>query len=224
METELPGESSLRSKLNQKFLFHDTETCNVNLTDQENLPWNVAGIITRGQKIIKEFDYFPFFPDLNVSKGAVEKTRFDWNEYKEKGIDPVEAYNEFSFIYDDPDVIVVGQNSLNFDIYIINNWRRKIGIKNWRDFSHIKQGRFIDTNCLSKAYEMGLTPPKYGTAEFMFWQFKMIEEHSRKMKTSLASMCKKLDIKIDESLTHRGNYDCLLTKELFFKLMYLLKL
>jgi DNA polymerase III epsilon subunit-like protein len=215
----LPGENLLRNKYNQRYLFWDCETVNVNLVDKKNLPWNIGGLLTQGEKVLKSFDWYPYFPGLEMREEAILINGFDPVVYKKKGRPPEEVWEEFSSIFYDPEIILVGHNILNLDINAINNYRNWLGLK--KDFSYVRPCRIIDTNCLAKAHAKGFKAPSIVTDgdNFMFWQFQLVEFHERSLKTNLQHMAKTLDIEVDESKLHQGSYDAVLNKEVYFKLI-----
>lgn len=214
----LPGENSLRNRYDQKYFIFDTETSSVNLVDNKNLPWNIGGILMQGEKVLAEYDWYPYFPNLEMSAGAIAVNNFDPIEYKKKSRLPEEVWEEFAVIYYDPEIILVGHNILNLDVHTINHFRNFLDMPN--DFSYIDQGRIIDTNCLAKAYLKGMkVPPFSNVDDFMCWQLKLVEFHERSLKTNLNFMSKHFELKVDESRLHTALYDVFLNMSVFFKLI-----
>jgi len=222
----------------QKYIVIDTEACNLNIASKNNLPWQVSWIECSGKNILKEENHYLWWKDgLDMSEGAKIVTHFDYNYYKnlasganvpftifesgeyvEKGFeDPKEiAQLLYNRIFEEG-FFVIWQNGLRYDAFVIKNWFEKVGISYNFDFLE----KSIDTNFLSRAYKEEIKFPRDGELkELLEWQFKLANHIRKGVKTSIAVMCKELDIPIDNSKQHNALYDILMTKEIFIKLIY----
>ena len=68
----------LRYNNKQKYLIFDFETCNLNLVNSSNRPWQLSFITATKDKIHEKHDHFLKWRDLKVSEGAKLATRFDY--------------------------------------------------------------------------------------------------------------------------------------------------
>ena len=81
------NESLLRFDRNQKYLVFDTETEGLNLINSR--PWQVAWIVTQGDKVLEEHDVYVGWDDLEVSKDAARVTGFSKQDYERRAIDSI---------------------------------------------------------------------------------------------------------------------------------------
>lgn len=200
----------LRFKKDLKFVIFDFETENLNLL-QDNNPWQLSFSVCEGQRVVEEYDLYPWWPDLQMGKDAAAITRFNYSEYKRKSSDArgcLETFEKFAY---DPSFLLVGHNILNFDIYLHQIFRQKLGLK--RDFSYID--RCIDTNILSKAYLLEMKPEVPITA----WQYRVQSIIKKGLKSNLGAMCKHFGLPYDKSISHDGRIDCGYNRNLFLKLI-----
>lgn len=207
-----------------KFLVFDFETCGLNLGSADNKCWQASFLLADAKEIKEEFDLFPFWPDIKVGADAARVTRFNFNDYKRKSCDPLEALDEFeSYLYD-PNVISIGQNSLGFDSMIHNIWRLNLG--KGSDFSYLP--RHVDTSCIAKGWKMDnkfsgeriLEGDSIGSYDFLSWQFRLKNHMDRKIKVNLKVLCNDLGIDYDPNKHHDGLYDIGLTYEVFKKVIW----
>ena len=196
----------------KKFLVIDTETESLSLFHSR--PWQVSYMTFDHSRELEVFDRFPWWEDLNVGAKAAEITKFNYEDYKSKAEDATEVFDHFYSYLNNPEYGIVGQNHLQFDVYQIKTWAREIGRK--VDWSCLD--RFIDTNALSKAMKSNTPIDK---DNFLFWQYKILGE-KMKVKTSQGVMLKEFEIPHDPFRLHDGVYDIQMTKELFYKLRYLI--
>ena len=139
----------LRYNNDQKYLIFDFETCNLNLVNPANKPWQLSFITCTKNKILEKHDHFLKWKNLKVSDGAQKATRFDHTKYRIKSEDPLPILRKFDKLLYDKQYKIVGHNLLGFDIYIHNTFRKVYKFKS--DFSYLS--RLIDTNSLSKAFK-----------------------------------------------------------------------
>jgi len=207
----------LRFKLDQKILFWDCETENLSLGDSsihKNRPWQSGFILCQGKNTLLEKQREIWWPDLNISEEAAKITRFDRYNYEQNARDPKEVWDEFAQYFYDPSVLIVGQNILNFDNYILNNWRRNIGLPT--DWSFIN--RVIDTRALSVAIQKGNKTVDHN--DLLCWQMRFMHHRERGLKATLESMVKHYGFPYDRNLHHDSLNDCRYTRDVFQKMIY----
>lgn len=196
------------------YICFDTETESLNL--RLSRPWQLSyGVYENGQNILT-VDDFIWWEDLDISPGAKEVTKFNYQRYKSKAQDPKVVWNKFAKYYLHPKYSIVGHNILTFDSNMISNLCRGVGTFHpWSEVSD----KYIDTHLLCKAQKMGR---KIDLEDFLKFQYK-ISNTRFKGKTNLTAMCKEYNIPVDETKTHDGAYDIHLNALLFEKIKYLLK-
>jgi DNA polymerase III epsilon subunit-like protein len=197
-------------KHNQKYLIIDTETDGLRLTDVK--PWQIAWSLAEGNRITKVYNEYLDFPDLQINDTIAKLTGFNWQQYNKRKKDPKEVWNSLRKDLFDSDRIVVGQNLLGFDIFVIASLQKHLGED--PDYSYIN--RIYDTRPLGKAYKENLTKPTSG--DFLSWQYKVIHDRSLKAKSSQLFQLKNLGIDFDESKLHDAEYDIEMTFKIFLEL------
>lgn len=209
------GENLLRYKIKDKIICtSDTETEGLNL--HFNRPWGIAWIVSRGDEIIEKHDRFLWWPDLKVSAGAAMITKFNYSEYKSKAEDPKKVFEELEPMLYGQNTINVMHNGISLDAYMIDSWRRRIGLKS--DYSWMK--RFLDTNCLAKAVKLNLTP-QY---PIIPWQYKLDSFIRKGLKTNLTLLSKEYGLQVDENSFHGALFDSEVTRQIFMKILWQLEL
>ena len=204
----------LRYNDNQKYLVFDFETCNLNLVNPDNKPWQLSFITCTKNKILEKHDHFLKWKNLKVSEGAQKATRFDHTKYRIKSEDPLPVLRKFDELLYDKQYKIVGHNLLGFDIYIHNTFRKAYGLKS--DFSYLS--RLIDTNSLAKASKEDIKFNKKDS--FLSWQFRL-DRHIRKgLKTNMGAMLRELDVDFDKDKLHDSMYDIQMNLEIFRKLLW----
>ena len=207
-------EDLLRFKRDQKYVFFDFETCNVNLGSLDNKPWQLGLITIDNGKISERHDFWLHWDDLKMSPAAAKMTGWTESNYKKLAVDPKEPLKVLEGYLYDEDYINVGHNTLGFDVYIHGTYRRCLGMN--PDYSYID--RSIDTVCLAKALKNDI---KFKQDEdFFSWQYKLNNMMDRKSKKKLIDLCKYYDIKIDESKLHDAMYDIEQNYEVFKKMIW----
>ena len=203
--------SLLRFKTKQKYIVFDLETEGLNL--RYSKPWQLGFLIAEGTKVQKEYDLHIDFPDLNMSEDAKRITRFSQAVHDKKKKDKVKVLDFFdNFLYN-PDYLIIGHNVLGYDVYIHNLWRLACGKSS--DYSYMN--RILDTNCLAKAYKMGLKKPD---ENLTFWQCKLNNYIKRGMKTNQQALLKEFDVEFDSDKLHDAIYDVNMTLNIFHKLIW----
>ena len=201
----------LRFKKDQSYICVDTETEGLNLTSSK--PWQVSWVVCRGHNIISKHDHFIRWDNNNVSADAERITGFDKDYYYSRAEDPMEVFKKLSKYLYDPSFLVIGQNLLGFDVYMINVWRKLMEMKS--DHSYVD--RIIDTKSISTAIFKNILPDK---ENFLSWQYKMLHIREKGLKTSQAFMLKYYDIPHDPKKLHDSLYDVEMTFEIFKKQIF----
>jgi DNA polymerase III epsilon subunit-like protein len=201
----------LRFNKTQKYIVFDCETEGLNLVSSK--PWQMAWIVTQGGSTLEKFDIYIKWDDLKVSDGAAKITGFSRQVYDRKAIDPKDAFDKFAKYLYDPQYKLVGQNVLGFDVYIINIWRRLLGLS--PDYSFVD--RIIDTRCLAMAIEKQMPPREECLIN---WQYRLLSIRDKKVKASQSALLKKYGIAFDERRLHDGAYDVEMTYEIFKKQLF----
>lgn len=212
------GENLLRFNKEQKYLFFDLETCNLNLVNKENVPWQYGFSTGTIDKIEFSCDYLVKWPEIKISKQAAFLTRFDQSKVDRFGISPQKALEQFEKYLYDPQYIIVAHNGLGFDIYLHNIHRKLMGKKS--DYSYLN--RFLDTNALAKTVAMGVHPQP--NEDLLTFQYKFLDARFAKVKTSIKALCQQLDIDYDEEKAHDAQQDILWMFKIFNKLIWKIKL
>ena len=199
----------LRFKFNQKYIIFDTETEGLNLVSSK--PWQIAWIEAVGKKVIDKQNRFIYWDDLNVSNDAAKITGFNKSTYLKKAEDPKKVWGEFSKKLYDPEYIIVGQNILGYDIYILNVLARLIGEKINFDFIR----RCIDTSALEKAIVK--ENKSISIDERTSLMIKYLNYRERGLKTNQKHLLQKYEIDFNENLLHDALYDIEKNYEIFLK-------
>ena len=203
--------SLLRFKKNQKYIVFDLETEGLNL--RYSRPWQLGFIETEGQNIKNEHDIYIGFDDLSVSADAARITGFSEHTYRKKKKDKLQVLEFFDKFLYNPDYLIIGHNIIGYDVYIHNVLRKACGKPT--DYSYMN--RVIDTNCLSKAYKMGL---KKVDDNLTLWQYKLNNYIKKGLKTSQITMPKEFSIPFEADKLHDAVYDVKMTLKLFHKLIW----
>jgi DNA polymerase III epsilon subunit-like protein len=222
------GQNLLRYKFKEhKFLVFDYETENLNLCCL-NKPWELGYIVVQNGEVIEKVNDRILWKDLNVSEDAKRITKFDIEDYKKTAKDPEKVLSSFEKYLFDPEFTVVHYNGLNFDMYIHQLFREKLGKPPNYSFLY----RSLDVLSLCRAFRLEKQPPET-REDFFFWQKQLASYYSspklrslRKKQmngsTTLSSMAKELDVSVAGDAWHNGLYDVQVTweilKSLFWKL------
>ena len=207
--------NNLRFNKDQRYVIFDTETEGLNLI--KSRPWQVAWIIAQGDKIISRNDRFIHWPNLNVSEGAAKVTGFSMKEYKKKCVAPNKVWDEFSEVLFDDRNLIIGQNLLGFDVYMVDVWRRQMARTLDQDYIN----RIIDTKALATAIAKEIP---YNDENFINWQYRLLNYKERGLKTSQAFLLKKYNIPHDPKKLHDAMYDIEMNFKIFKKQLFDLEL
>ena len=201
---------------NQKYCVFDFETEGLNL--KYSRPWELSYLIAQGNKVLSQEQLYIDLSDFNLSKEVRELTSFNDEKYNSKKIIPENAFEKFSKIINDPQYILVGQNLLKFDVYML---KVLADICNKSlDFSFMD--RILDTRPLALAYREGLQKPKNDS--MLEWQSKIINDRTIKSKASQLTLLKLFGIEFEKEKLHDGLYDCQMTWQIFLQLKKVLSL
>jgi|11BtaG_2_1085332.scaffolds.fasta_scaffold00035_31 DNA polymerase III epsilon subunit-like protein len=196
-------------KYNQKYICFDTETEGLNL--YYSRPWQVSWVLGEGNKVVEEQDRFIKYSDLELSDMIKKLTGYNQRTYDSKKESIRAVYDDLAKYLYDPEYIIIGQNLLGFDVYMVAIMQRMLGIE--PDFSYID--RIYDTRALGKAYRENLDKP---SGDFLSWQYKIINDRSLKSKVSQGVLLKHLDIDHDPKMLHNALYDVKMCFQVFCKL------
>jgi len=208
-------ESLLRFNKKQRYFVFDTETEGLNLVTSK--PWQVAWLVVEGDKIISRNDKFIQWPTLNVSEGAAKVTGFSRKEYEKKAESPDQVWCEFSTELYNEDNLIIGQNLLGFDVYMVNVWRNLMGMQS--DHSYVR--RIIDTKSLATAIAKQIPVDK---DNFLPWQYRLLNYKERGLRTSQAALLKKYNIPHDPKRLHDALYDIEMNFKVFRKQLFELEI
>ena len=209
-------EDLLRFKFNQKYVIFDTETEGLNLVTSK--PWQLAWIEAEGKKITKKQNRFLMWEDLNVSEDAARVTGFNYKSYAEQAEDPAIVYKEFIDLINQDDVMIIGQNLLGYDIYILGVIARQLGLK--IDYSFVN--RIFDTKAIATALAKGNKTPD--NDDFASWQIKWLNYRERGLKSNQKYLLEYYDIDFDPKKLHDALYDIEKNFEIFLKQIWELEI
>ena len=196
---------------NQKYLIFDTETEGLNLIDSR--PWQISWMLAEGSRIVKVKDEYLHFPDLRIGPDVQRITKFSWTAYNMRKRSPKEVWAEFKQDLFNDKYIIVGQNLLGYDVYILAILQQLLGEK--PDYSYMD--RIYDTRCIGKAFRENLAKPQ--NSDMLSWQYKIMHDRTLKSKASQLQLLKTLGIDFVESKLHDAAYD----NEMCFKVFCELK-
>ena len=209
-------EDLLRFKFDQKYVIFDTETEGLNLVSSK--PWQLAWIEAKGKKITKKQNRFLMWEELNVSEDAARITGFSKKDYLSKAEDPAIVFKEFMDLISQDDVIVVGQNILGYDLYMLGVIARNLNIK--IDYSFAK--RCFDTKAIATAIAKDNKNPD--KEDFLAWQLRYLNYRERGLKSSQKFLLQHYDIDFDEKKLHDALYDIEKNFEIFQKQLWELEI
>jgi hypothetical protein len=134
-------------------------------------------------------------------------------KYERLAEDPMEVFNKLKPYLYNPEYKIIGQNLLGFDVYMINIWRKEMGLKS--DYSFID--RIIDTKSIAAAIFKNIWPDKNN---FTSWQYKLLHVKEKGLKTSQLTLLKHYGIAFDQSKLHDALYDIEMNFDIFLKQIY----
>lgn len=199
----------LKQKRDQKYLVLDSETEGLSLVDSR--PWQLSWIVCQDDDVLEEHDEFVLYNDIFVSEAAARITNFNRSTYLQKAKPPIEVWQRFApYLYND-NYIIVGQNILGYDIYILNTMMRLMGTQN--NWSFLP--KIVDTRALATAFFKNI---KFSGDRFL-WQMKLMNFREKGLKTNQAFLLKHFGIDHDPSKLHDAIYDNKMCYKVFRKLI-----
>jgi DNA polymerase III epsilon subunit-like protein len=195
------GENLLRFDKARKYISLDCESCNLNLLDRANKPWQWAWVEFTLDKVISRKDFYVKWPKLKVSKDAARITGFYQHNIDVNGVDPAVVLEELDKVIYNPEYTLLIHNGLGFDVYLHSIHRREFGKP--VDYSYLS--RVLDTNALAKAMALGIKP-REGESLLAF-QYKMTNFVRKGLRSSVQFLCGELDIPHDPKAAHDAKYD-----------------
>ena len=199
----------LKHNINQKYVVFDTETEGLSLTSSR--PWQLSWIVCQGENILEQHDEFILFGDLDMSEDATRITNFNKSVYLQSAKDPLEVWQKFApYLYDEKNILV-GQNLLGYDIYILNVLMNYLGMKN--NWSFLP--RIVDTKALATALFKDIKL----SGDRLSWQMKLMNFREKGLKTSQSFLLKHFGIDHDPSKLHNAMYDITMNYKIFRKLI-----
>ena len=115
-------------------------------------------------------------------------------------------------LYDERN-LVIGQNVLGFDVYMVNVWRKLMGLGG--NYSYVK--RIIDTKSLATAIAKQIPVER---ENIIAWQYRLLNHRERGLKTSQATLLKKYNIDHDPKRLHDALYDIEMNFKVFRKQLF----
>ena len=206
----------LRFDFNQKYIILDTETEGLNLLHSR--PWQIAWIEAVGKKIISRQERYIYWPDFKISDGAAKITGFNYDKYRDLARDPKEVWDEFAPFLEKDSNKIIGQNILGFDVYMLNSWRRAMGLDSSFDYVN----RVLDTKALAMAIAKECR--SVDCDDLICWQYRWLNHREKGIKTSQAHLLKHYEIPHDPSKLHDAVYDIEMTFQIFQKQIFELEI
>jgi DNA polymerase III epsilon subunit-like protein len=203
----------LRYEKNKTFVFIDCETLNLCLNYCHNLPWQIAMIKVKGDKIIDSKDFYvKWQTKLKITEEAARITRYSQATVDKKGIAPEKIYPTIKQWLDDADYIV-GHNILGFDIYLIKGLYEHMG-DSYKHLTH----KIIDTYAIAK----GIRSERYydSKTDFLEYQYQITSQIIKGIKTNLTAVGKYYDIEHDYANLHNALVDLELNVKVWNKLKW----
>ena len=207
--------SLLRFSETQKYLVFDFETENLNLAVM-NRPWELGLLVCRGHHIVEKYQKNIWWDDFNISKGAADVTRFNYQNYKSNAEPASHVLDWFEKYFQDPEYIIMAHNCHNFDIYVLKQWREALGRTN--DYSYLD--RTIDTNSLAKMIKLGIK--EIDRSNWKQEMFRFSHYREKGMKTNLTALGKEFSIDVDYESLHSAKNDIILNFDIWNKLKYMI--
>lgn len=209
------GENLLRNRegIDLKYIVIDTETESLNQGCAR--PWQVAILVVHGKTVVEEHNMTPMIDDLRVSKDAARITSFDFKAYLDRAKPAIETLKVVDRFLRDDSYLIVGQNYICYDYFIIRNLYRYCGV----DFpcEHIR--RVYDTKSLGRAIQLGEEiPSRPDEIPLFMLRFALVKR--KNIKADNKSLAKLFDVPYALDKAHDALYDCHLTQQIF-RAMYL---
>jgi DNA polymerase III epsilon subunit-like protein len=212
-------ENWLRFNKKAKIAFIDVETFNLALNFQFNRPWQIAVLKVEGEMVLEEVDVMIEWDDckFKIGAGAAAVTRFNQERFDSLAISPDEAFQKFWHILQWADHIIM-HNGLRFDIYLLKGFAEYMG----EDWSFIMP-KIIDTKAVAQGIKLN-RPYNPAQDNWMEYQYRMANDFTKGIKTSLTVLGKENGIEHDYANLHNALVDLHLNLKVWNKLKFQLEL
>lgn len=223
-------ENLIRYRKDLNLLFFDFETYNLCLSFEKNKVFQASMVYREAVKPDKDVDILIKYPGdkFDIGEGAAKITgywskkikRYGYKTLHERrmshGVDFPEAFETIES-YMEKSHYIISHNGLGFDIPLLSEMYRL----NDKSCRHLL-GKFIDTNCLEKAIQLGFRKePQDSLIEF---QYKLYHKKAKGVKTNQLACCKKYGIEVDENQLHESLYDTQINAKIFEKIIWQLEI
>lgn len=203
----------LRYNKDTIYTFIDLETENLCLSTCHNRPWQCGMIRLKGDQILEQSDVcLKWDKPINISTEAAAITKFNRYKYNKLAIHANDAFEKMFSWLENCDYII-GHNVLNFDLYLIKDYCESNG-KNWKQFV----SKIIDTNCIAKGIKYEI--PYIAGTDFTEYQYRILNERRKGVKTNLALLGKEYNIEHDYEDLHDALNDLHLNIKIWDKLKF----
>lgn len=204
----------------QKYINFDTETEGLNY--RYSRPWEFSYLKCQGTKVQSERQIYIDVPKLDIPEFVQRLTNFNQQKYDDTKVSARDAWEEVEALLKDDSLILVGQNILFFDVWMVPRIAEMAGVSlKGFDFSFME--RFMDTRFLAVAWKNGLDKPRDG--DYLNWFYKLHHDDSLKRRgVGQAALLKALAINFDPNRLHDGLYDVGMNWKIFLELKKILKL
>lgn len=207
------NENLLRYNETAKFCVFDFEAENLNLWLSK--PLQFACVVATPKKILKEINFYIKWPEINMSLGAEQVTRFNYQKWEEEGIPPEEAFKIINREFEEVDWIG-GHNILGYDISVYRSSCKKLGFQP----VNINQ-KIFDTFPVTKGLPEKLNVAYRNGDSFFHYQMKLLDIIVKKRGyATLKTLCGMMDIHYDEGLAHDALYDVRVNYKAILKLLW----
>ncbi len=203
----------LRYDKEKEFVFIDCETFNLCLNSCHNLPWQIAMLKVKGDKIVDSKDfYIKWDTHLKIGKEAAKITRYSPSRMEKRGLPPEEVFPTIEDWLDNSD-FVVGHNVLGFDIYLIKGFYDYME----KDYKHLTS-KVIDTLPLSRGIK--LDSHIVDGESLTEYQYRMLETRRKGVRTNLKAMGLYFNIEHEYDELHNALVDLKLNLKVWNKIKW----
>jgi DNA polymerase III epsilon subunit-like protein len=205
----------LRFNGQQKYVVIDVESNGLNLIGSR--PYQLSWVVADSRGVISRHDHILKWDGFVMSKEAQRVNRFNWDDYNERARDIGPIYEEFAKYLFDPQYLIVGQNLLGFDIYMIKVIQKALGLP--VDFSYLR--RLIDTKAIFVGNKKGVDFSVLdNSSDFLAAQFSSTSIIEKGLKSSQGFLLDEYEVPHDKARLHEALYDVEMLFELFKKMLW----
>lgn len=206
----------LRFKKNLKIAFLDLETYNLCLSFLMNRPWQCGILVVENNKITETHDIIVNWlnecPHLKIKPEVAMMNHYSEERVRREGVKPEEAFKRVWEVLKRVDLIIM-HNGLKFDLYFLKDWAVEMG-EDWK----FLMPKIIDTKAIAQGIKLKI-PFNALTDNFLEYQYRMANDHTRGIKTRLPILAKEFDIPFDETKLHDAIYDLTINKLVWDRLV-----